>query len=173
MIEPEIKLINHFIDNPNLLFNRIKNSVIWDERIKARKTASYGVAYNYSGITYLQTEMPRELIPICEQIERKIGFMPNNCLLNYYPDGQSTMGYHSDTSAELKEGTGVGIVSLGASRFISYRSKKERAIEHRCLLESGDFLYMDNCVQKHWLHAIPKQDRAGERISLTFRCLVT
>lgn len=172
MAKPEIKLINNFIDNPNLLFHRIKNSVTWDERIKARKTASYGVAYNYSGIIYPQTEMLVELIPICQQIEREIGFMPNNCLLNYYPDGKSTMGYHSDTSEELKEGTGVGIVSLGASRFISYRSKGDRAIKHRYLLKSGDFLYMDDRVQEHWMHAIPKQEEAGERISLSFRHIV-
>ena len=82
------------------------------------------------------------------------------------------MGYHSDTSEELKEGTGVCIVSLDAARFISYRSKNNRTIEHKYLLKTGDFLYMDNYVQKHWLHAIPKQDEAGERISLTFRQIV-
>ena len=167
--EPAIKIINNFVINPDLLCDRLKNIVVWDERLKARKTASYGVAYNYSGMTYPPTEMLPELVPVCQQIHQVVGFTPNNCLLNYYPDGQSSMGYHSDTSEELKEGTGVCIISLGASRFISYRSKKDRAIEHKYLLNSGDFLYMDDRVQENWLHAIPKQDEAGERISLTLR----
>lgn len=172
-IEPEIKLINNFVVDSDLLFNRLKNNVIWDERLKQRKTASYGVAYNYSGMTYPHTQMLAELNPICKRIETIIGFMPNNCLLNYYPDGKSTMSYHSDTAEELERGTGVCIVSLGASRFISYRSKSDRNIEHRYLLNGGDLLYMDNIVQKHWLHAIPKQDGVGARISLTFRRIIS
>ena len=172
MTKPAIKLINNLIVNPNFLFDRLKNIVVWDERLKARKTASYGVAYNYSGMTYPQTKMLPELMPICQQINEVVGVIPNNCLLNYYADGKSSMGYHSDTSEELKEGTGVCIISLGASRFISYRSKKDRAIEHKYLLQSGDFLYMDDLIQEDWLHAIPQQDGAGERISLTFRHII-
>ena len=134
--KPNIKLIDNFILNSDLLCDRLKNNVVWDERLKQRKTASYGVAYNYSGITYPDTPMPEELISICHKINSTVGFMPNNCLLNYYPDGNSTMWYHSDTAQELVEGTGVAIVSLGAARFISYRSKREPSIKYRYRLNN-------------------------------------
>ncbi|MDJ0681625.1 MAG: hypothetical protein QNJ18_17390 [Xenococcaceae cyanobacterium MO_167.B52] len=50
---PNITIIENFINNPNSLFIEIRDEVDWDTRIKARKTASFGVAYNYSGITYI------------------------------------------------------------------------------------------------------------------------
>jgi alkylated DNA repair dioxygenase AlkB len=170
--EPKITLIDNFINNPYELFTRIRDSIIWDERIKARKTASFGVSYDYSGMTYPQSEMLSELVPICNNIEQQIGFMPNNCLMNYYLDGKSSMGYHSDSAEELKTGTGVVIISLEAERHISYRSKIDQETKYQYLLKNGSLLYMDKPVQDEWMHAIPKEKNVGERISLTFRYII-
>lgn len=126
MEPPEIILVNNFISNPNELFETISNKVQWDRRLQTRKTASFGVSYNYSGLTYPQTAMLDELTTICRKIRHEIGFLPNNCLLNYYCDGNSTMGYHSDTAEDLLKDTGVVIISLGAARHICYRSKREQ-----------------------------------------------
>ncbi|MFT5096791.1 MAG: alkylated DNA repair dioxygenase AlkB, partial [Psychrobacter okhotskensis] len=41
------------------------------------------------------------------------GYLPNNCLVNYYLDGSSKMGFHSDDTSQLADGTGVAILSLG------------------------------------------------------------
>ncbi|WP_219011673.1 hypothetical protein [Aquimarina litoralis] len=46
-----ITYLQNFIDKPTALFDLLKSNVIWDERMSARKTASYGKAYNYSQIT--------------------------------------------------------------------------------------------------------------------------
>ncbi|MEM7716500.1 MAG: alpha-ketoglutarate-dependent dioxygenase AlkB [Cyanobacteria bacterium P01_A01_bin.68] len=172
MKEPELVFIDNFIESSNELFVSLRDNIVWDERIKARKTASFGVAYDYSNITYPQVEMHSSLISICNKIESDIGFLPNNCLLNYYPDGNSTMGYHSDSAKELKLGTGVVIISLGSERCISFRSKVDREIKFKYQLYCGGLLYMDKAVQDNWMHAIPKQNGAGERISLSFRYIV-
>ena len=172
MKEPELLFVDNFIENSNNLFISLRDNIVWDERIKARKTASFGVAYDYSNITYPQVEMHCSLISICNQIESDIGFLPNNCLLNYYPDGNSTMGYHSDSAKELKLGTGVVIISLGSERCISFRSKSDKEIKFQYKLGCGGLLYMDKAVQDSWMHAIPKQNGAGERISLSFRYIV-
>ncbi|AFY56378.1 alkylated DNA repair protein [Rivularia sp. PCC 7116] len=170
--EPELVFIDNFIENSSALFVSLWDNIVWDERIKARKTASFGVAYDYSNITYPQVEMLPDLIPICHKIAANVGFLPNNCLLNYYPDGNSTMGYHSDSAKELKLGTGVVIISLGCERYIYFRSKADKEIKFQYLLCPGKLLYMDKAVQDNWMHAIPKQNGAGERISLSFRCIV-
>ncbi|MDY6898936.1 MAG: alpha-ketoglutarate-dependent dioxygenase AlkB [Cyanobacteriota bacterium] len=172
MKEPELVFIDNFIKDSNELFVLLRDNIVWDERIRARKTASFGVAYDYSNITYPEVEMHSGLIPICHRIKAKIGFLPNNCLLNYYPDGNSTMGYHSDSAKELKLGTGVVIISLGSERYISFRSKVDKEIKFQYKLACGGLLYMDKAVQDSWMHAIPKQDGAGERISLSFRYIV-
>lgn len=170
--EPELLLIDNFIESSNELFILLRDNIIWDERIKSRKTASFGVAYDYSDITYPQVEMHGDLIPICHKIKTEIGFLPNNCLLNFYPNGNSTMGYHSDSAKELKPGTGVAIISLGSERYISFRSKANKEIKFKYQLTSGRLLYMDKTIQDNWMHAIPKYNGVGERISLSFRYIV-
>jgi len=168
--EPNIILKETFVPSSDELFNDLISSVAWDERMKARKTASFGVSYDYSGIFYSQTAMHPKLRTICVDIEKELGFLPNKCLLNYYPDGKSSMGYHSDSSEELKEGTGVAVISLGSERHISYRSKADKEVKFKYLLKSGALLYMSKEIQDHWMHAIPKG--VGERISLTFRYII-
>jgi alkylated DNA repair dioxygenase AlkB len=131
--------------------------------MKARKTASFGVSYDYSQIVYPQTEMLPSLVEVCKSIEIELGFYPNNCLLNYYQDGSSSMGFHSDSSEELAAGTGVAIISLGSVRNIVYRSKENLA-EFSYPLQNGSLLYMSQEMQAYWLHAIPKAENVGERI---------
>ncbi|WP_445630343.1 alpha-ketoglutarate-dependent dioxygenase AlkB [Nostoc sp. DSM 114167] len=172
MDAPAIYLKSDFIHSADALFQHLKESVSWDERMKSRKTASFGVSYNYSQISYKQTSMPSQIEQVCTEIHRILGFFPNNCLLNYYPNGNSSMGFHSDSSQELAEGTGVAIVSLGSVRSIVYRHKHKKDIEFSYPLPNGSLLYMSNEIQEQWLHAILKAPEVGERISLTFRLIV-
>ncbi len=137
MSTPPIILKEGFIAEPGKLFDHLVSSVIWDERMRARKTASFGVSYDYSQISYPAAPMPAELDAICGAIEDELGFRPNNCLLNYYPDGESSMGFHSDSSEELAPGTGVAIVSLGAERAMIYRLKTDKSVETTVMLPSG------------------------------------
>ncbi|MBK8253167.1 MAG: alpha-ketoglutarate-dependent dioxygenase AlkB [Polyangiaceae bacterium] len=166
---PSILLREDFLPNHAQLFAVLVSSVQWDERIHVRKTASFGVSYNYSGFTYPEVPMLPALLPICQALQLQLGFLPNNCLLNYYPDGNAAMGYHSDSSTELVAGTGVAVISLGAERMISYRYKADRTVVVTYPLKPGALLYMSKEVQDTWQHAIPKMPGAGSRISLTFR----
>jgi alkylated DNA repair dioxygenase AlkB len=171
-LAPNIHIVKSFIAHPEILFTLLQDKVEWDERLRSRKTASFGVAYEYSGMTYPQVEMLAELLSICDRIYEEVSFYPNNCLINYYPDGSASMGFHSDSSEELSEGTGVAIVSLGAERTIVFRSKVDRSIEFSFNLRDGDLLFMPQQIQSEWLHGIPKSPGVGERISLTFRSIV-
>lgn len=169
---PAVTFVPDFLPSHKDLFDHLLSSVEWDERLRARKTASFGVSYDYSGITYPQVAVPESLQGICKQVEEALGFYPNNCLLNHYPDGQSSMGFHSDSTEELAEGTGVAIVSLGSEREMLFRYKQVRSHEVPYTLSPGSLLYMSKEFQSLWLHAIPKAPGSGQRISLTFRLLL-
>ncbi|GAB5554466.1 MAG: alpha-ketoglutarate-dependent dioxygenase AlkB [Saprospiraceae bacterium] len=164
-----ITFIKHFIDNPSELYQELKNKVEWDERMSSRKTASFGKAYNYSQISYPFQEFTHELNVIIESIADTLNFKPNNCLINYYLDGKSKMGFHSDQTDILYENTGVGIVSIGETRILRFRNIANREIIKDFELPSGSFIYMTNEVQEEWQHAIPKSDTKSGRMSLTFR----
>ena len=171
MQSPSLYIDPHLLPFPEQLHAWLRKEVQWDERMKARKTASFGVAYNYSQIAYQATPMPAALDAICAMIEQAIGFRPNNCLINYYADGAASMGFHSDETAFLMPGTGVAIMSLGSERSIVFRNKLDRTLDIAYMLQSGSLLYMPQQVQHDWLHAIPKAVGVGERISLTFRAM--
>ncbi|MGJ7528898.1 alpha-ketoglutarate-dependent dioxygenase AlkB family protein [Variovorax sp. GB1P17] len=171
MSGPPIHLDPAFVASPDSLLEWLGAAVTWDERMRARKTASFGVPYDYSQIAYQAVPMPAELEILCAGIEAELGFRPDNCLLNLYPDGASSMGFHSDDITALVPGTGVAIVSVGATRSIAYRSKTDSSLRFEYPLPHGSLLYMSDAVQQDWLHAIPKAEGVGERISLTFRAI--
>ncbi len=164
-----ITYIENFISNSNQLFDYLSTNVDWDERMTARKTASFGVAYNYSQISYPDQEFIPELKTMIKNIEEKLGFTPNNCLLNYYLDGKSSMGFHSDQTDILHKNTGVVIISLGEMRTLRFRKINTKEVTKDYPLTSGSLFYMTDAVQKEWQHAIPKTNTDLGRISLTFR----
>lgn len=167
-----ITYIEKFIDNSNELFKHLESNVEWDARMASRKTASFGKAYNYSQIHYPFQEFSPELKSIINKIANTIGFTPNNCLINYYLDGQSKMGFHSDQTSILSENTGVVIVSLGETRTLRFRNIKDKTLIRDFHLPSGSLIYMTNDIQDHWQHAIPKSKTLNGRMSLTFRKLI-
>jgi alkylated DNA repair dioxygenase AlkB len=169
MTEPDILIEELFVPDAQELYGILAAEVLWDERMRSRRTATFGQAYNYSGITYASVPMHALLVPIVKCLESRLGFRPNNCLLNFYESGDSTMGFHSDSIEELVPGTGVAIVSLGAERHIMFQYKRGKKEEFEYLLKNGSLLYMSPEIQQNWRHAILKQQETGGRISLTFR----
>lgn len=161
--------IENFIDKPNELFELLTTNVKWDERMTARKTASFGKAYNYSQIDYPFQEFLLELKFVIDKLIPAIGFEPNNCLINYYLDGKSKMGYHSDQTNILEINTGIAIVSLGETRELRFKNinNPDQLLSYE--LPSGSLIYMTQEIQTKWQHAIPKSDTEKGRISLTFR----
>ena len=161
--------IENFIDDPNDLFHFLTTNVNWDERMTARKTASFGNAYNYSQINYPYQDFLPELETINKKIKTAIGFEPNNCLINYYLDGKSKMGYHSDQTDILETDTGIAIVSVGETRTLKFRNIENPDQFLNYELTSGSLVYMTQDIQSVWQHSIPKSDTPNTRISLTFR----
>jgi alkylated DNA repair dioxygenase AlkB len=171
MTEPEATLDPAFLNSADAgaLFEALLAEVEWDERMKARKTACFGLTYDDSGVDYQFLPMHPLLVPLCAAIAERLGFTPTNCLLNYYENGRSSMGFHSDATHNLAEGTGVAILSIGEERSLTFRSKVDPAVMIDYLLPHGSLFYMTQLTQDHWTHAVKKSDTDGSRISLTFR----
>jgi alkylated DNA repair dioxygenase AlkB len=166
-----IRHIDNFVDNDSFLFDTLRDTADWDRRMSSRLTTSFGVSYDYSGISYPDISIPNYLDDLVVRINDVIGFMPNNCLVNYYLDGRSKMGYHSDRTDILLPGTGVVIISLGSTRTLRFRNINDRSIVD-FTLRSGSLFYMTAGVQDLWVHSIPVDDTDNGRMSLTFRNLI-
>lgn len=161
----------HFLKEPEALYILLEKETEWDTRMRARYTASYGHAYNYSQMEYPYRPLPDYLQKLAEQMEPLLGFMPNNCLINLYRDGKSKMGFHSDQTDILEPDTGIAIVSLGETRVLRFRSIASPEEIHDYNLPAGSLLYMTQELQSAWQHAIPETTTEKGRMSLTFRCI--
>lgn len=168
--EPNVILDQKFYPHHEALFAKLLAVVRWDESMKARKTASFGEPYDYSQMSYETSQMLPQLVDVADCLLARLNVSFNNCLLNLYETGQNTMGFHSDRTDNLLEGTGVAIVSLGSARAITFRSMDQTLYVDHALLP-GSLLYMNAGVQNHWMHAIRKQEGVGPRISLTWRAV--
>lgn len=109
---------------------------------------------------------------LAKQINYHLGFLPNNCLIKYYDNGQSKMGFHVDDVSQMSQATGVAIISLGETRHITYRLIEDKKVKVDYALCSGSLLYMNDEVQTAWQHAILADNTTQARISLTFRQLI-
>jgi alkylated DNA repair dioxygenase AlkB len=174
-VTPEAILTPAFLrhDEATELFGELLAGIRWDERMKARKTACFGQTYDDSGVDYQVVPMHPLLEPLCEAIERQLGFRPTNCLLNHYETGRSSMGFHSDATHNLAHGTGVAIVSLGAERNLTFRSKADPDLLIDYPLPHGSLFYMTQLTQEYWTHAVKKTETDDARISLTFRHILS
>jgi alkylated DNA repair dioxygenase AlkB len=171
MTEPELTIQPNFLTPTaaTQLYIQLRDRIEWDLRMSARHTACYGLSYDYSGVSYENKPMHPLLVPICTKLEQTLGFEPNSCLINYYLDGRSKMGFHSDEIDNLEPGTQIIIISLGAERKLSFRSKADYEQRRQYLLPHGSLLYMSQRTQEFWSHAIKRANVLDGRISLTFR----
>ncbi len=171
LTEPEVTIRLGFLTPAAAtdLYDRLCDRIDWDLRMSARHTACYGLSYDYSGVSYDNKPMHPLLVPLCSQLAATLGFEPNSCLINYYLDGRSKMGFHSDEIDNLEAGTQIIIISLGTERKLSFRSKSDYTERRSYLLPHGSLLYMSQRTQTFWSHAIKRANMTTGRISLTFR----
>ena len=158
----------HSLTDPDAVLDWVLANVAWDERMRARRTASFGVPYNYAGQHYDAVPMPQQIARVAECAGAHAGHSFNNCLANLYETGDNTMGFHQDSYDGLVADSTVAIFSLGAARRLVFRSL-DREHETEVVLGHGSLLLMTAVTQRGWVHAVPRDPGAGSRVSLTFR----
>jgi alkylated DNA repair dioxygenase AlkB len=160
------------------LFEILRKDVPWRQEKTAwgnvfpRLTAWYadpGLTYSYSGVTHQALPWTVALSDVRRRVEEAAQAPFNSLLLNYYRDGDDSIGYHADDEGELGEDPIVPSVSLGATRrFVLKHNKTRERLTYD--LAHGSLLLMGGTLQHFWKHALPKsKEKVGERINLTFR----
>lgn len=127
--------------------------------------------YSYSGIVHRPTPWTHELQRLRAQVAALCQHEFNSVLLNYYRNGDDSMGLHADDEPELGRHPVIASLSLGATRRMYFRHRHKADIPTLSLdLPSGSLLIMAGATQENWKHGIRKTRRpCGPRINLTFR----
>jgi len=166
----------------DMLFARLRASLDWhseeivifgERRRVPRLVAWHGApeaVYSYSGVSHEPRPFTTELDLIRQRVEGLTGGRFNSVLANLYRGGRDGMGWHADDEPELGTNPVIASVSLGATRRFVLRHRRRKTLTHAIDLAPGSLLEMAGPMQHHWLHALPKTQRAvGERINLTYR----
>jgi alkylated DNA repair dioxygenase AlkB len=140
-----------------------------------RLSAWYGDAdavYTYSRLRLEPLPWTATLLAIKAVAETLAATSFNSVLLNWYRDGQDSMGWHSDDEAELGHQPVIASVSLGAVRRFRFRHQRQ-PFQLTLALESGSVLVMAGATQHYWRHQLPKtRQPVGPRLNLTFRRII-
>jgi alkylated DNA repair dioxygenase AlkB len=167
------------------LMDRLKESIDWTQdeifmfgrKVKIPRLSSwYGDSdanYSYSGLQLTPNKWTEELIEIKTIAENQSKQIYNSVLLNFYRDGNDSMGWHSDDEKELGVNPVIASVSLGGERRFLIRERKDHKTKREITLKNGSLLIMKSGFQSKYQHSIPKtRKKVGERINLTFRKIV-
>lgn len=163
-----VRYLSQIVPDPTAALARVLEAITWEDRMRARRTASFGRPYDYAGQRYDEQPMPDVIAEIRDLAAAQAGHAFDNCLCNLYETGASSMGFHHDSYAELAAESFIAIVSLGATRTLRFRTR-DKTEEHALLLEAGSLVLMDEPTQRDWLHAVKREPGAGLRVSLTYR----
>jgi alkylated DNA repair dioxygenase AlkB len=116
-------------------------------------------------------DLPAAIAEASERASQVAGTRFNSAGLNYYRDGRDSVAPHNDHLYEIVPGNPIALISLGATRLMTIRSKKGEV--RRTLdidLENGSLLLMSYETQMHYDHGVPKTKTPVEaRISLALR----
>jgi alkylated DNA repair dioxygenase AlkB len=150
---------------------RAETVTVYGKRhLQPRLSAWHGdKSYRYSGLNLAPQPFTPLLACIRDAAEDATGRRYNSVLLNYYRDGQDSMGMHSDNEPELGPEPAIASVSFGATRTFILRHKRSKETV-KLPLSDGSLLFMAGTMQSNWMHGINKTARpVGARINLTFR----
>jgi alkylated DNA repair dioxygenase AlkB len=129
-----------------------------------------GISYRYSGTEHKAKGWTETLLTLRDTIAAVSQSQYNSVLLNYYRDGQDSMGWHSDDEAELGSEPVIASLSLGTIRRFDLRKKLDHQQKIQLPLAHGSLLIMKGSLQSNWQHQVPKQRKIPEgRLNLTFR----
>lgn len=140
---------------------------------KTCQISENGILYRYNGSQESKIhQFTSTLRKAKERIERRTDATYNYALINYYEDGEASIGEHSDNETGLVKGGKIASLSLGDSRYFYFRHKENKERKIGMELENGDLLVMEGTTQKNWKHAVPKRKNKKLRINITFRQVI-
>lgn len=123
-----------------------------------------------AGYRLSDATLPPVLAQAAARTTEATGVPFNRVGLNLYRDGHDSVAPHNDHLYEIVAGYPIALISLGATRLMTIRSKSKPRRVLDLDLEEGSLLVMSYETQVHYVHGIPKTRAAiGPRISIALR----
>lgn len=171
------------------LFDYIEEKVSWTKQITP--TSRVNQNYGDPGLKYVlkfggyggkpvktieRAVLPWDDLPPLDAIKEMLlettGSTYNYCVIQRYPSGRVGINPHKDK--EMLPGSLIAGISLGATRTLTLIPPKYNKVDCEPIsieLLPGSLYLLKDPTNRHWQHAIDKDDTKEPRISLTFRTM--
>lgn len=172
-----IEVTPGFVDLPTAQcwFESLRESAAWHSERRRMYDRDVDVPRLIAGYALADPLIPPALAEASDRIRAAVGAPFNSAGLNLYRDGHDSVAPHNDHLYEISAGYPIALLSLGATRLMTIRSKSASATGGRRRvfdvdLEAGSLLLMSYETQRHYDHGIPKtRAPVGPRISVALR----
>ncbi|QBB70144.1 alpha-ketoglutarate-dependent dioxygenase AlkB [Pseudolysobacter antarcticus] len=151
-------------------FVALRDSITWADERRRMYDRDVDVPRLVARFALDDPNLPEIIASAADAVSRTTGAMFNSVGLNFYRDGRDSVAPHNDKLHDLVVDAPIAILSLGAVRRMTIRTKTTpRTILHLDLAP-GSLFVMSYATQLHFDHGIPKVTTpTGARISLAFR----
>jgi len=181
----EVRLAQLFDDaGAQAWFERLRAEIPWQRHrlrifgrdVDAPRLSSWigdaDAVYKYSGTRFVPHAWTAACAELRDRLAVRCGVSFNSVLCNLYRDGRDSMGWHSDSEAELGPEPVIASLSFGAVRRFSLRHRRDASLGLDIDLLPGSLLVMAGATQGNYRHGVKKTARpVGPRLNLTFRSI--
>jgi alkylated DNA repair dioxygenase AlkB len=151
-------------------FRELRDGVPWQSERRRMYDRDVDVPRLVARYRLDDAALPPALGEAATRVERATGTPFNSVGLNYYRDGRDSVAPHNDHLYEIVAPYPIALISLGATRRMTIRSKAKPRRILDIDLEGGSLLLMSYETQLHYDHGVPKtRTPVGPRISVAMR----
>jgi alkylated DNA repair dioxygenase AlkB len=159
-------------------FEELRDQVAWHSQRRRMYDRDVDVPRLTAGYRLADENLPAALREAADRAGSALATPFNAAGLNLYRDGHDSVAPHNDHLYEIVAGYPIALISLGATRRMTIRSKaasesaggRGRRRVYDLDLEAGSLVLMSYATQKHYDHGIPKtREPVGPRISVALR----
>ena len=162
-------LIDIVLGETNPTYDTFINNQFECQELRATKWMSdKQMTLEYSDKVMTPSKLTPTISKIRDILHDKFNIYFDSVLLNYYPNGNVGMRYHSDP-INNKWDKNFMIMSFGDTRKIIFREINNINTKYSFDMDNGDCIHMfDNC-QDLYQHSVRKKKNGTPRISLVFK----
>jgi alkylated DNA repair dioxygenase AlkB len=151
-------------------FEELRERIAWHSERRRMYDRDVDVPRLVAGYRLDEESVPSALADAAGRVASATGTSFNSVGLNYYRDGRDSVAPHNDHLYEIVARHPIALISLGATRRMTIRSKSRPRRIFDLDLEDGSLLVMSYDTQLHYDHGIPKsRTPVGPRISVALR----
>ena len=152
-----------------LLYNELSHLNF--DKLGNRQAAWFGhTQYSYGIYCHsVNNNWPECLLHLRAILLNDYGLSFDSALVNYYVDGHSSVGWHSDNEKTLQFGYPIASLSLGTTRLFQIRQCNGN-IAKSFNLSNGTLIMMQGDLQREFVHRVTADTSiSAARINITFR----